>query len=407
MGFKLRDNLQCPHLWRTRQCSGWERVEEGAYLVGSGIELSAHPAHKMYHMTVVLHIFVEVHLHLMAVAREVVACQVDQHHVLGVLLRVVAQELGTAAVGLGIARAGCCSGNGIDICFLAFYAAVGLGRRTEDAETAEIEIEQVGAGVHAAQCAIESEVVALVVLAETARRNNLEHVAPEAVAHAAAHRCAEFFVARRGARTAYSLEAKGLHTLAQQCFAQLVHACLSAKGDDCELVIEVVEHQNVAEQSVDNVGRVVLRQCFVLYFYLFKIANGIERRVAVESAVAALLASDVEPLQERIERIGYAAAVELLVGAAHSPRAIGIATFNAPVGNSYAGQRVYSDKRTAVVLVMIVAALHEHAYCSEVAKPQIYPHRSEEVGQHRAHRGGVCECVGLRIVHTLLPFVCC
>ena len=100
----------------------------------------------MDNVTIVLQVLIEIHLHTVTVAAQVVAGQVHQHHVLGILLRVVAQILGTLAVGLGIARTlgGAC--NGVDIGLASFYAAMRLRRRTEDAETAKVEVEQIRAG---------------------------------------------------------------------------------------------------------------------------------------------------------------------------------------------------------------------------------------------------------------------
>ena len=42
-------------------------------------------------MTIELHILVEVHVDIMTVAAQVIAGQIYQHHVLGILLRVVLQ----------------------------------------------------------------------------------------------------------------------------------------------------------------------------------------------------------------------------------------------------------------------------------------------------------------------------
>ena len=46
-------------------------------------------------MTVELHVLVEIYFHPMTVAAQIIARQVYQHHVLGILLRVVAQEFGS------------------------------------------------------------------------------------------------------------------------------------------------------------------------------------------------------------------------------------------------------------------------------------------------------------------------
>ena len=87
----------------------------------------------------------------MAVAAQVIACQIDQHDVLGILFRVVAQKLRPPAVGFGISCAACRSGDGIDVCLAALNAAMGLRTGTENAESAEIEVEQIGRGIDAAQ----------------------------------------------------------------------------------------------------------------------------------------------------------------------------------------------------------------------------------------------------------------
>ena len=82
----------------------------------------------MYHMTVVLQILIEIHLHAVAVTAQIVARQVHQHHVLGILLGVVAQIFGTLAVGLCIACTLGGAGNGVDVGFATLDAAVRLRR---------------------------------------------------------------------------------------------------------------------------------------------------------------------------------------------------------------------------------------------------------------------------------------
>ena len=86
-------------------------------------------------------------MHIVAVAREVVASQVNQHHVFGILLRVVTQILGILAVLLSITSALGGTSDRVDVGMILvaplLYAAVGLRRRAEDAETAEVEVEQV------------------------------------------------------------------------------------------------------------------------------------------------------------------------------------------------------------------------------------------------------------------------
>ena len=123
----LTDNLHGTHLWRTAQSAGRESVDESLDFVCALVECARHTAHEMYHMAVVLQVFVEVHLHTMTVAAQVVARQVHQHHVFGIFLGVVAQELCTAAISLSIARTFGSAGNGVDVCLITLNAAMRFG----------------------------------------------------------------------------------------------------------------------------------------------------------------------------------------------------------------------------------------------------------------------------------------
>ena len=95
-------------------------------------------------VAVILHLLVEVHLHVAAVAAEVVAGKVHQHHVFGILLGVVVQVSGVYGILFGVAGAPGSAGYGVYVGMASFDAAVRFGRGAEDAETAEIEVEQVG-----------------------------------------------------------------------------------------------------------------------------------------------------------------------------------------------------------------------------------------------------------------------
>ena len=93
-------------------------------------------------MAVELHLFVAVNCHVVAIAAQVVAGQIYEHHVFCIFLRVVAQVFRILAVFLHIAGAFGRAGNRVDVCSAIADAAVCLGRGTKDAESAEIEIEK-------------------------------------------------------------------------------------------------------------------------------------------------------------------------------------------------------------------------------------------------------------------------
>ena len=72
--FVLADKLHCHHFRRSAQCSCREGVDECTYGIGSGIYFSAHTAHEVYHVAVILGLLVEIHFHFVAVAAKVVPC---------------------------------------------------------------------------------------------------------------------------------------------------------------------------------------------------------------------------------------------------------------------------------------------------------------------------------------------
>ena len=139
----LADELHGLYLGCARQCAGGERIDECLHLVGIIVHLSAHSAHEVNNVAVELHLLVGVYLYIVAVAAEVVACQVNEHHVFCVFLGVVAQIFSIFAVFLCIAGAFGCAGDGVDVCVAAINAAVCFWRRTEDAERPEVKVEQV------------------------------------------------------------------------------------------------------------------------------------------------------------------------------------------------------------------------------------------------------------------------
>ena len=89
----------------------------------------------------------------MTITAQVVTGQVNKHYMFGILLGVVAQIFGSTAVGLSIASTLGGAGNGVDVGLKGFWllaisywlnTAMGLRRRTKDAETTEVELEEVG-----------------------------------------------------------------------------------------------------------------------------------------------------------------------------------------------------------------------------------------------------------------------
>ena len=198
------------HLGRTAESTCGESIDKSLDAVGIAVHLATHAAHQVDYMAVILHLLISVHPHIVAVARQVVACQVHQHHVLGILLGVIAQILSVLLILHQVAGALGGARYGVDVGAPVADAAVGLGRRAEDAEASEVEIKQVGRGIDAPQCAVELEVVALILLHKAAADNNLEHIAPHAVGNAATDILLVLLIAERAAALAHGPEGKRL-----------------------------------------------------------------------------------------------------------------------------------------------------------------------------------------------------
>ena len=301
MGLVLADELHRPHLGGTAQRSGRERVDEGLHGVGSFVELARHTTHEVDDVAVVLKVLVEVDLHVVAVAAEVVAGEVDQHHVLGVFLGVLAEEFGSLPVGGFVAGALCCPGNGVDIGTAAVDAAVCLGTGTKNAETSEVEVEEIRRGIDAAKSPIQLEVVAFIALYKPPRQHDLEDIASQAVGDALTDVGLVLFVGDGRTDFADGMEIKGARIVSVEQPRQVVECPLGngivavAEGDQGEAVVEMVEGDDVAEEDVEQVGGVVALHRLVLDGDVFEIPHRVERGIAVESAHAGMVALDVEP----------------------------------------------------------------------------------------------------------------
>ena len=119
----------------------------------------------MHHVAVVLdlHHLLDVNAAVLAHPAEVVAAEVDEHHVLGALLLVGEQFLGDPAVLLGCCSARTGAGDRPRRDVAPADGEQRLRARAGDLEVAEVEEVHVGTGVDGAQPAVDGE-------ASTARR---------------------------------------------------------------------------------------------------------------------------------------------------------------------------------------------------------------------------------------------
>ena len=177
---------------------------------------------------------------------------------------------------------------------------------------------------------------------------------------------------------------------------------------DREPTVEMVEHDDVAEEHIEHVGCVVSLHRLVFHLDVLKIAHGIERCVSIKSATITKLSLDMELRHEMADSLMALVVVCHLV---RGDSAIRETAFYPPMADGDAGNGIDADERPAVVLVVIVGTLHEGTLRRGVAQAHVYPHGGVEVAQERPVKSGVAEryhrVVVLRIVHIHLLLTCC
>ena len=113
----------------------------------------------MHHVAVVLdgHELLHLDASVLAHAPEVVAAQVDEHHVLGALLLIGEQLGGHGPVLVGVGPAGAGTGDRTRADAAAVDGDQRLGTGAGDLEVPEVQEVHIGAGVDRPQAAVDRE----------------------------------------------------------------------------------------------------------------------------------------------------------------------------------------------------------------------------------------------------------
>ena len=149
LAFVFGDELHRPNLRRARKGPGREDAAERVQGVALGLEPRLDVAHQMEDVAVALDLHVLGHGHGSGSgdAAQIVAAQVDEHHVLGALLGIALRavgELGVLGRG-GAARPG--PGDRVSRHAVALDANEQLGAGADDGELRHPDEEQVGLGL--------------------------------------------------------------------------------------------------------------------------------------------------------------------------------------------------------------------------------------------------------------------
>ena len=103
MGFVFADELHGTYFRGTAQRTGREGVNECLDGIGSFIQCPAYATDQMDDMAVVLRFFVKIHFHMVAIPAQVIACQVNKHHVFRIFFRVGNESSGQPCILLFVA----------------------------------------------------------------------------------------------------------------------------------------------------------------------------------------------------------------------------------------------------------------------------------------------------------------
>lgn len=391
--FQFADELHDTNFWGAAQSACGEGVDKSFDGFGIIVQCAADTADKVDNVAVILHLLVEIHFYIVAVARKVVAGEVDEHDVFSVFFGVVVQVLGISGILLWISGTLGGAGNGVDVGMTAFDAAVGFRRRTEDAETAEVEVKQVRRWVDAAQGAIEFEVVTHEALFEAAGEDNLENVSTQTVGNALTDICLVLFVGQRGGGFADGTEVVGGIVAVVDGFLYGVQFALFTGGKHFEkhhFVFEIVEDDKVLIENVEHIRCIIGGFAAVLHRDVFEIAHGIERGVAIKTAIVGVFTFDVEAAEEIFQSILYAVFV---CDGMFFASAVGQTEDGRSVVDADACQRTKADEGTVVFTAVIVRTLHEGALREHVTDFKIGTYGSVKIPENGTAVGLVVVCI--------------
>ena len=166
-----------------------------------------------------------------------------------------------------------------------------------------------------------------------------------------------FLIGKRRGVIAYWMESVGLHALSvysnlksveltgSLLFHGLFIGCVFHEGHEGHLVVEMVKDNDVTIHYVEHVGSIVLLHGCVLDVDVFKIANGVERGVTIQSAKACVFAFYAERMYELVYCFVATVVAVHLMCLTHS---VWKSQRCLTMAYSHATKRINAYKRTAV-----------------------------------------------------------
>ena len=167
-----------------------------------------------------------------------------------------------------------------------------------------------------AQSAVQVEVISFKPLDEPSAQYDLKHIAAHAVGNTFADVAFVLFIRQGTGDLANGTEGVGGEFPVQNHFLQFFKTILFTfrnQFQQSQRVVEVIEHDDLFVEYIDQIRRIVLFGNTVFNGDMFEITYGVERGKAIESAILAVFAFYGKPVQKTVEHIfGSASVVNIL-----------------------------------------------------------------------------------------------
>ena len=167
----------------------------------------------------------------------------------------------------------------------------------------------------------------------------------------------------------------------------------------------VVKDDDVPIEDIIHVWGIVLLLGLILHGDILEVAHGIERSIAIQSAVRRMFPFHLETIQEVVNDM-MRTIVFIQLTTDHAT--IGEGADALAMTHGHRGHRVHPDERTTVVGIVVIGTLHQSALRIEVAQPHIHTHRRIEVAQDGSAFGCIMKtyihiCVCLIVIRYACP----
>ena len=398
--FEFANDFQRADLRRTADGAGGKGGLQDIGEGGAGLQLALHLRHDMHHVRVAFDLETIGHDHAAGFgdAANIVAAQVDQHKVLGALLRIGQQfDFQRNVFGMrGAARAG--AGDRAHGNLAVLHAHQDFRRAADHLGTVKVEEIHVGRRIERAQCAIHIHRPRAERHAHALAQHDLEDVASTDVFLHRLHGFHETVAGEAGNEIFFLQQGRVEHVrVAAAGMAQAVNQFIQAShrarmrlwlgrvcmDDEVQAALEVVEYGEFFRQHQEGIGCAELIRLVAASQARLDVADRFETEIADQPAGEGRQAGHARHAE------AFAQAVHFGQGVGEFPRFDQLAVHPCFHRVAAEGEGARGRQADDGIAAPGLAALHrfEQVGMRTVGQFQVNRQRRVQVGQHLAHHG--------------------